>query len=158
MGGYSIYDLAILDFSERLVEDPNLHHLYGKISWGSLCQMQREVLDLALIDMNQVEKNDAYIRIMLYHYRLFSWGLTNWHFHIMREHLFDVLLHLLVEPDVRNDIVQFYDEFQSVLFGRKRVTDGSLTDEISMDHIMNVHVHITLPISPRWEISSLKSL
>lgn len=125
MGGEPHYTMAIFELSERLLQDPKLKDLYGRVcEVQDLYDMQKEVLDLALIDTNSEEREKSFTRVMLYHYRLFSMGLNAAHFSTIRAHLKNVLLVLWVEPDVIEDILKYFDDLLGDLYLAQIRTSG----------------------------------
>lgn len=117
MGGSSQYSSTIFSFAERLIEDPTLTKFYSQTTIQGMYQMQKAVLDMALQDMDDKERERHYKRVMLHHYSLFALGLNATHSNIIEQHLTDALRSSWTQQDVIDDIMFYFEELRNIFFG-----------------------------------------
>lgn len=118
LGGEAQYELTIVDFSERLMGDPLLSDFYVKFSLENLCVLQRNVLDLALAEVEDEEEHiKACQRVLLDHTPFIMVGFNGSHFDRIKAHLHEALNHFWLGADVIEDIEQNFDSLRSGFFG-----------------------------------------
>lgn len=117
MGGCSQYNILIFGLAERLIEDPALKHFYRSTGIKRLCQMQKEVLDMALKEMRGDKRKNFYNQVMLHHYGLFAAGWNETHFDRIQTHLTEALQSAWTEQDVIDDILFCFEELRDDFFG-----------------------------------------
>lgn len=116
LGGSYQYEKLIIEFCEQLVKEPTLKGIFGCVHADSLCKLQREVLDLALVEMVPGERERICTQVILYHYRIFSMGLKSTHFPFIKEVLLRALRHTWAEQDIIDDVLEYFQELEYVFF------------------------------------------
>lgn len=117
LGGECQYDMIIVNFAESLIKNRILTKFFGQFSLESLTKLQREVLDLALLEQSEEEEVKTIRRVLLLHYRLFENGLNGSHFAAIREHLVSALHSVWADSDVIDDITSQFDSLEEGFFG-----------------------------------------
>lgn len=116
LGGTCQYEKLIIEFCEQLIIEPKLKDIFGCVHVDGLCQVQRKVLDLALVDMVSRERESTCTQVLLYQYRLFSRGFNSTHFQIVKKVLLSALRHTWADQDVINDVLEYFEELRCDFF------------------------------------------
>eukprot|EP00934_Nitzschia_sp_Nitz4_P005866 Nitzschia sp. Nitz4//scaffold278_size24532//27//500//NITZ4_008369-RA/size24532-processed-gene-0.0-mRNA-1//1//CDS//3329545357//5856//frame0 len=116
LGGADQYDMVIMNLAERILEDRRVGRFYKSLGFKDLCGLQREVLDLALLDMDEESLLKMETRVQLYHYRFFLLGMKTAHFDTIKDHLFESLLNCWAEPEVAEDVLECFEDLRYTVF------------------------------------------
>lgn len=117
LGGQAHYDIVIFNWVERLVKDPLLNGLYSNCNIDDLCFMQRQVLDLAILEMCPSAREALLVKVQLYHYDFYEKGWNSTLFDVVKKNLADALAHVWAEPDIVRDMLDCLEELRGDLFG-----------------------------------------
>eukprot|EP00934_Nitzschia_sp_Nitz4_P003990 Nitzschia sp. Nitz4//scaffold286_size23798//10403//11032//NITZ4_008451-RA/size23798-processed-gene-0.44-mRNA-1//-1//CDS//3329545741//3980//frame0 len=133
LGGEAQLEMTVLDFCDRLREDPALAKFYSKVSSSSLLVMQRDAVEFAFAVDSEETTSDSQAdyfeklesRVMLQHYRLLDAGLASKHFPAIREHFVESLRHSWAEESVIEEASKYFDSLHFI-FGTLSQWDDSV--------------------------------
>lgn len=124
LGGPLQYQKLIIELTERLVRDPKLKPSFGSLDYNGVHKVLKDMLDLALCDLDMESREKLHAKVVLYHYGLFLLGLNATNFTDIKNHLIGALLHSWVDADVIDDILSLFEELRKEVFD----ADIGLTD------------------------------
>lgn len=102
--------MTVIEFAERLIEDPSLTSIYGNFDVDSLAGLLHDTLRVALFETAEDgsrAKQEA--KLFLHHFRLFQLGLNGNHFQVIKDHFREALLHSWVDEAIVEEAVSYLD-------------------------------------------------
>jgi len=108
LGGKVQYEMTVIEFAERLIEDRSLTEICGNFDMDSLADLLDDLLRIAFFPQNESRaKREA--KLSLQHFRLFQLGLSDEHFDCVRTHFQEALRHSWITENVVKEALWYFD-------------------------------------------------
>ena len=112
IGGRSQFNFVVIDYCEKIQENPQLRYFFGHFELQDLIKLQKHFLDTVLLDLAPVEAGSAKGELMLKYYRLWHMGMNEHYFEMLKEHFLEALRESWAEETLVQQFLKYFEELR----------------------------------------------